>query len=256
MRISAEYMNLLQNRLDMISNNLANANTTAFKQQLLSEEEGVDVQEKSKSRAMYGDMAPGIAFAGDNLPVFNGNRFDFSQGVLVQSDNPQNMAINGEGFFRVINANGKIGYTRSGNFSSDGNGNIANPQGLLLQLGVEVPENATDLSISSKGVISAVVDGEVQELGQLTLAKFSDPHGLEQAGNDIFLETAESGAPITGNPESEGFGQIKVGMLEQSNTDMAKAMTNMIEAQRAYQIDIGITKNQDQMIAEAIALRG
>ncbi len=156
----------------------------------------------------------------------------------------------------MITANGKIGYTRSGNFSSDGNGNIVNSQGLLLQLGVEVPENATDLSISSKGVISAVVDGEVQELGQLTLAKFSDPHGLEQAGNDIFLETAESGAPITGNPESEGFGQIKVGMLEQSNTDMAKAMTNMIEAQRAYQIDIGITKNQDQMIAEAIALRG
>lgn len=256
MRISAEYMNLLQSRLDMISNNLANANTTAFKQQLLSEEEGVDVQERSKSRAMYGEMAPGIASAGENLSVFNGNRFDFSQGVLVQSDNPQNMAINGEGFFRVITANGRIGYTRSGNFSGDGNGNIVNPQGLLLQLGIEAPENASDFSISSKGIISAVVDGETQEIGQLTLAKFANPNGLEQTGNDIFMETAESGVPTAGNPGSEGFGQIKTGMLEQSNTDVAKAMSNMIEAQRAYQIDIGITKNQDEMTAEAIALRG
>ncbi|ADY54984.1 fagellar hook-basal body protein [Syntrophobotulus glycolicus DSM 8271] len=256
MRISAEYMNLLQSRLDMVGNNLANANTTAFKQQLLSEEEGMDTQELSKSRAMYGGVAPGIAADQTALPVYNGNRFDFSQGTLVQSDQPQNMAISGEGFFQVAAANGRTGYTRAGNFGPDGNGRIVNPQGLLLELGAEIPENASDLSIGSDGKITAVVDDELTELGQLTLARFENPHGLQQAGDDIYLETDQSGPPLTGNPGTEGFGQIQGGMLERSNTDTAKAMSNMIEAQRAYQIEIGITKDQDQMIAEAIALRG
>ena len=205
MRISAEYMNVLQNRLDMVANNLANANTTAFKQHLPSEEEGVDTQELSKSRAMYGSVANGITTDEESRPVFNGNRFDLSQGVLVQSDSTENMAISGEGFFRVVSANGKIGYTRSGNFGPDGNGNIVNPKGLLLQLGIEVPEDASNITINSDGKITAVVNEEITELGQLTLAKFNNPHGLLQAGDDIYLETDQSGEPILGNAGTQGF---------------------------------------------------
>lgn len=266
MRVSAEYLETLQYRIEIIANNISNINTPGFKEGLLFIEETYDTRERSNTVAQYGNVMPAV----DNAPIINtnmyvGRRLDFSQGPLVETGNPLDMAINGEGFFQIKTPDGKIGYTRAGVFNTDSMGNLVNNEGMLIEPPIKIPYNAAEISVKANGVIRGVLldDAETKselkeviEFGRIPLYKFNNPEGLEQMGHNMFLPTQASGAAIAGTASEEGYGEIKSGMLERSNTDIVNAMTKLIEAQRAYQFDLRISKDQDEMMQQAIMMRG
>lgn len=281
MRITVEYLNMLQSRIDMVANNLANVSTPGFKESLLSVEESYDLQERSNTVAQYGGVMPGA----ENAQVLNrnlyvGKRIDFSQGSLAETGNPLDMAINGEGFFQVRTPGGNLGYTRAGMFSTDRDGNLVNNEGMKVEPAIRIPATISKISINSDGTVLGVLmkgteeeadgfggfDGlgdleeeaeqQTIEIGRISLYKFANPDGLEQIGHNIYLPTAASGEGIPGTPGAEGYGEIRAGMIEKANTDLTKAIASLIEAQRAYQFDLRIAKNQDEMTQMAIMMRG
>jgi len=269
MRVSAEYLNILQYRIDIVANNIANINTPGFKEGLLFIEETYDLRERSNVVAEYGGVMPGTENPVINRNKYVGKRVDFSQGALVQTGNPLDLAINGEGFFQIKTPDGKIGYTRAGLFTVDSAGNLVNNEGMLMEPPIKIPSNVSELIIKPDGIIKAVLyedeeadtalevdeNGEV-ELGQISLFRFDNPEGLEQMGHNMFLPTEASGEAVVGIAGQDGYGEIKSGMIERSNTDIVNAMTKLIEAQRAYQFDLRIAKDQDEMMQLAIMMRG
>lgn len=278
MRITVEYLNMLQSRIDMVANNLANVSTPGFKESLLSIEESYDLQERSNTVAQYGGVMPGAENAEIlNRNLYVGKRIDFSQGSLAETGNPLDMAINGEGFFQVRTPGGNLGYTRAGMFSTDRDGNLVNNEGMKVEPAIRIPATISKININSDGAVLGVLmkgteegadgfDGfgdleeeaeeQTIEIGRISLYKFANPDGLEQMGHNIYLPTAASGEGIPGTPGAEGYGEIKAGMIEKANTDLTKAIASLIEAQRAYQFDLRIAKNQDEMTQMAIMMRG
>lgn len=257
MRVSAEYLQTLQNRIEIIGNNIANVNTPGFKEGLLFIEETYDTQEKSNTKAFFGGVVPGNEeFPTLESNLYVGQRIDFRQGPLVETDLPLDMAIYGEGFFQVKTPDEQIAYTRAGSFRTDASGNLVTNSGMIVEPHIVIPPNVSGISVKSDGTIRGIIDEEVTDLGKITLFKFENPHGLEQVGNNLFLATPATGEAIMGEADSEGFGTIMGGMLERSNTDIVNAMTKLIEAQRAYQFDLRVAKDQDEMMVQAIQMRG
>lgn len=287
MKLSAEYFKTIQNRLDIISNNLANTQTTGFKKYLLSLEESYDAQDRSNTIAFYGGLPAQLEpVANPNLYV--GRRIDFSQGSLNETGNPLDLAIQGEGFFQVRTPDGQVAYTRAGIFSLDSERNLVNNLGMKIEPEIVIPSNIAKINIDSNGIIHGEaiaesdsseddsffgdfdfsfddfffgeeeVDGDsnLVEIGTIPLFRFNNPDGLEQIGNNLYRATAASGEAIEGTPGTAEFGIIRSSMLEKSNTDLLNSMTNLLQAQRAYQIEARVTQNQDQMIVEAIRMRG
>ena len=165
MRVSTEYLERLQGRIEIIANNLANANTPAFKEGLLFIEENYDVREKSNTIAQYGGVMPGVENAEIlNRNMYVGRRIDFSQGALSETGNHLDMAISGEGFFQIRTPDGQIGYTRAGLFSLDSMGNLVNNEGMLVQPQINIPSNAAKISVESDGTIRGVLLEETEEL--------------------------------------------------------------------------------------------
>ncbi len=267
MRVSAEYLETLQYRIEIIANNISNVNTPGFKEGLLFIEETYDTRERSNVVAEYGGVMPATENPVINRNMYLGKRIDFRQGPLVETGNNLDLAVNGEGFFQIKTADGKIGYTRAGLFSTDSRGNIVNNEGMLMEPLIQIPSNASEISIKSDGTIKAILYNDSNQssttqqdqevlIGQISLFKFNNPEGLEQIGHNMYLATEASGEAIEGTASTEGYGEIKSGMIERSNTDMVNAMTKLIEAQRAYQFDLRIAKDQDEMVQQAIAMRG
>lgn len=256
MRVSTEYLQTLQNRIDIISNNIANVDTPGFKRGLLALEEAYDDQEHKNTVALYGGTMPGFEYDNTKRNLYRGNRVDFSQGPLVETGNSLDLAIYGEGFFQVKTPGGKIGYTRAGLFSTDSRGQLVNNKGLLVEPLVTLSKDTSDINVKEDGIITGVREGETIELGRIRLSRFTNPNGLDQAGDNIFYATEESGEPITGNPGTNGLGAVKGSMQEKSNTDLVNALTKLIEAQRAYQFDLRVTQNRDDMFLQAITMRG
>lgn len=286
MKVSAEYLETLQYRIGIIANNIANVNTPGFKEGLLFIEETNDMQDRSKSVAQYGGVMPGAENAAIiNRNMYVGSRIDFRQGALVETGNTFDLAITGEGFFQIKTPDGKIGYTRAGLFSRDSMGNLVNNEGMLLEPRINIPLNASEIAIKSDGTIrgillkEAVEDTEAFEewdymedfedsedseegsdgmvtFGRISLFRFDNPDGLEQIGSNTYVPTEASGEAEEGIAGSEGYGELVSGMIERSNTDLVSAMTKLMEAQRAYQFDLRIIKNQDEMMQQAIAMRG
>lgn len=256
MKISAEYLQTLQTRIEIIGNNIANVNTPGFKEGLLFIEESYDAQERSNSIALYGGAMPGSEYPVRDENMYVGRRIDFRQGTLIKTEMPLDMAINGEGFFQVRTEDGQTAYTRTGLFRTDSMGNLVNNEGLLVEPHILIPPEATDISVRADGTITGIVGEETIEFGKMPLFTFANVHGLEQMGHNLFLPTGTSGEPIMGEAGSEGFGSIMGNMLEKSNADMVNAMTKLIEAQRAYQLNLRIIKDQDEMTVQAITMRG
>lgn len=269
MRVSAEYLETLQYRIEIMANNIANINTPGFKEGLLFIEETYDTRERSNTVAQYGGVMPAVENAEvNNRNLYVGKRIDFRQGALVETGNPLDLAINGEGFFQIKTPDGKIGYCRAGLFSTDSMGNLVNNEGMLVEPLIKIPANASEITVRADGMIRGVLleeepeEGEENELpevtdiGQISLFKFDNPEGLEQIGHNMYLPTEASGKAIPGVAGAEGYGEIKSGMIERSNTDIVNAITKLIEAQRAYQFDLRIAKDQDEMLQQAIMMRG
>lgn len=257
MKVSSEYLQTLQSRIEIIGNNIANVNTPGFKEGLLFIEETYDTQERSNTKAFFGGVVPGNdAFPTQESNLYVGQRIDFAQGPLVETGTPLDMAIFGEGFFQVKTPDEQIAYTRAGSFTTDKEGNLVTNTGMQVEPHTVIPTNVSEISVKTDGTIKGIIDEEVVDLGKISLFKFENPHGLEQIGNNLFLATPATGETIMGEADSEGFGTIKGGMIERSNTDIVNAMTKLIEAQRAYQFDLRVAKDQDEMMVQAIQMRG
>ncbi len=180
-----------------------------------------------------------------------------TQGNLQVTDRPLDITIEGDGFFQVLQPNGEVAYTRAGGWNLDGEGQVVNTDGLLIEPAILIPEDATEIMISPEGLVSVKIDGQadVEEIGQIELARFINPGGLRAVGKNLFLETAASGAPIVGNPGDEGLGQVHQGILEMSNVQVVDEMVNLIIAQRAYEANSKGVQTADELLRIANGLK-
>jgi flagellar basal-body rod protein FlgG len=257
MRTAASGMYAQQMNVDTIANNLANVNTTGYKK---SKVEFQDVL-YSKLRTPGTEVAPGAKVpvgldVGYGTKPVATQRF-FTEGNLQQTGNPLDIAIEGDGFFQVSLPDGDIAYTRDGTFKLSADGQLVTSDGFFLQPGITIPADSESISIGADGLVSAKVAGNStpQEIGQLELARFINPAGMEAIGHNLFLETSASGAPMLGNPTLEGFGRIDQGYLEMSNVEVVEEMVNMIMAQRAYEINSKAIQTSDDMSQVASNLK-
>jgi flagellar basal-body rod protein FlgG len=239
-----------QAKLDAISNNLANVGTNGFKRANVQFED-----------LMYQNMRPAGAASSDQTQLPTGLQTglgvrvsatvrNFSQGTLQQTNNPLDMAIKGNGFFQVQLPDGSTGYTRDGAFQVDGSGAVVTSSGYNVLPGLTVPANATAINVTEDGTVSATLPGQAtpQTLGQIQLATFVNPPGLESKGGNLFGETPASGTPNTGAPGSLGMGGLQRGFVEGSNVNVVEELVAMIATQRAYELNSKAIQTSDQML--------
>ncbi len=248
--IAATGMSAQERNIEVIANNVANINTTGFK----------------RSRAEFTDLIyqnerlQGVPSSGPSATVPQGAQVGLGvrtaairsvniQGSLTGTGHQLDLAINGRGYFQITTPAGEIVYTRDGAFSTNAQGQLVTSDGLLLTPTIVVPPNATSVSVSQSGLVSATIAGQAQPqtLGQLTLANFVNEPGLLALGGNLFQQTAASGQPTVGIPGETGFGIVQQGYLEASNVDPVLEITNLISAQRAYEMNSKVIQAADQM---------
>ncbi|MCI4678823.1 flagellar basal-body rod protein FlgG [Rhodoblastus acidophilus] len=256
--IAATGMNAQTKNLEVIANNIANINTTAFK----------------RSRAEFTDLIyqaerlQGVSTRGQNAVVPEGAQIGLGvrtaairplniQGSLTNTGNQLDLAINGRGWFQVTTSTGEILYTRAGSFSTNANGQIVTSDGYQIQPAIVVPNNTTAITISQTGVVDATIGGQTipQQIGQLTIANFVNEAGLMAMGGNLFEPTAASGQAVVGVPGDPGFGSINQGYLEASNVDPVSEISNMIAAQRAYEMNSKVVEAASSMAGTISNLR-
>ncbi len=242
-----------QAALDTVGNNIANVNTTGFKASEMNFAEtltnAVRVEGTTLLNTAVGDpLDVGVG------AVISGVRTDFRPGNYTPTDNPLDLAVDGQGFFQVVRPDGQIAYTKAGMFKADVNGDLVDRYGNYLEPTINV-DGATDVAVSPEGIVTGKIDGEEQEFGQITLARFVNPEGLSRQENSLYLETAASGTPEIEEPNTETVGVIRPFTQEQSNVDLGKQMTDLIQIQRAYQLNSRMVKDGDQMWSLANELR-
>ena len=239
-----------QTKLDAVAHNLANVGTNGFKRG------GVVFED-----LMYQNLRPAGAATSEQsqlptgLQVGLGVRVaastrNFSQGALTGTGNNLDLAIKGSGFFQVQMPDGSTGYTRDGAFQVDASGQIVTHSGHALQPGLTVPVTATAINISADGTLTATITGQVQpqSIGQIQLANFINPAGLESKGGNVFGETAASGTATAGAANTNGLGAVQQGFLEGSNVNVVEELVTMIATQRAYELNSKAIQTSDQML--------
>lgn len=255
---AASGMQAQQTNIDVISNNLANVNTPGFKGSTVQFEDLMyDTQKQPGAVLGNGSNTPG------SLTIGYGTKAvatvpDLTQGSLVQqTGSPLAMAIAGTGFFKVelADGSGTNAYTRNGAFTANQNGEIVTNDGLKLVGAPQIPTGATNIGVSNDGTITIQVNGATQNAGQIQLSQFINPGGLSNYGNGLFTETQASGAPQDGTPLQNGLGSIQQGYLEGSNVQVVTQMVQMIQAQRAYEVNSKSIQAADQMLQQADNLR-
>lgn len=239
-------------RMRVIANNLANVSTTGFKRDranfaTLAYQDSRIAGQQSSGETTY---ANGLNL-GTGVSVQSTTRID-TAGTLETTGNSLDVALDGGGFFQVQMPGGQLGYTRAGNFSRSPEGNLVTSQGYQVMPAIQLPANTTQVTIADDGTVSAsVAGGESQQVGQIQIANFANPGGL-QAGSDNFLyETAASGPVQMGIAGEDGRGHIKQGMLEGSNVSIVEELVDMIECQRAYEINSKMISSVDEMLKNA-----
>lgn len=256
-------LSALNTELDVIANNLANVNTDGFKasrtnfQDLVYQEKELPGVENAN-----GDQRPMGLYVGLGVRV-SGTQLDFSQGAPLATGRDLDLMIDGVGFFQVRieddrGANG-IGYTRAGNFTINRDGEIvlATDQGRRLEPSITIPEDAIKVSVNSDGRVFVLQPGEAEpsEVGQIELAAFINPAGLKQIGENLYVETAASGPPITGEPATTNLGRIQAGFLESSNVDPTSELINLIRTQRAFEMNSNVIRAADETLRTVANLR-
>ncbi len=239
-----------QTRMSVISNNLANVNTTGFKKDRAAFEDllyqnirQVGAQTSQDTRLPTGlQLGTGVRTVATEKIHTLGN--------IVQTNNSLDVAIQGRGFLQILQPDGNIAYTRDGSFKLDETGQLVTSNGYVVQPAITIPANTTSITIGSDGVVSALVPGSVtpSQLGTVQLADFVNPTGLQPVGQNLFLETAASGAPSTGTPGLNGLGTLVQGALETSNVNVVEELVDMIETQRAYEMNSKAIQTTDRML--------
>ncbi len=239
-----------QLNIDVISNNLANVNTTGYK----------------KVRAEFQDLlsqtikpAGAQIFQGTTQPVgiqiglgtkTSATMREFSEGAFKATGGPLDVAIEGDGFFQVLMDDGSTAYTRDGSFKIDANGQLTTNDGFIIQPQVSIPIDAQEISITPDGTVSVKIAGDVNQnqIGSLTLTKFANPSGLSAIGRNLYLETSASGNPIESQPGQDGLGSLQQGFLEGSNVQMVDELINLIQAERAFEANSKLIKSSDNIL--------
>ncbi|MDD3764932.1 MAG: flagellar basal-body rod protein FlgG [Nevskiales bacterium] len=240
-----------QMRMTLISNNLANVNTTGFKRGRAAFEDLMyQTVRQPGAQTSQQTQSPSGLMMGTGVHVVATEKL-FTQGNILQTNNPFDLAINGRGFFQVQMPDGTLAYTRDGSFQVDSQGQMVTASGYPVQPGITIPANAQSVTIGSDGTVSVQLAGESapQQVGSLTVADFINPAGLQPRGENLFAETASSGAPQTGAPGQTGLGLLLQGSLESSNVNVVEELVNMIETQRAYEMNSKAISTTDQMLA-------
>lgn len=239
-----------QTNIDVISNNMANINTTGYK----------------KSRAEFQDLlsqtikASGAQiFQGTTQPVgiqiglgtkTSATARDFSEGAFKSTGGDLDLAIEGDGFFQVLMDDGTTAYTRDGSLKMDANGQLTTSDGYIIQPQVSIPSDATEITITPDGKVSVQTAGssDQTEIGTLTLVKFPNPAGLSALGKNLYEETAASGKPVEGTPGQEGLGSVQQGFLEGSNVQVVEELINLIQAERAFETNSKLISASDELL--------
>lgn len=248
--ISKTGMEAQQMQLDVISNNLANSSTTGFKRAHAVFEDLIyqNLRQAGSSTSEQSQLPTGLQ-VGLGVRTVATSR-NFTQGSLQQTGKGLDVAIQGNGFFQITMPDGTINYTRDGAFQVNAQGQIVTSNGLPVANGITVPANATNISISADGNVTATIPGQVapQPIGTIALASFINPAGLDPRGQNLYAETAASGQPNTGTPGSNGLGQLMQGFLETSNVNVVQELVTMIQVQRAYEMNSKAIQTSDQML--------
>ena len=248
--ISKTGLDAQQTNLDVIANNLANVSTTGFKRSRAVFEDLLyqTLRQPGAQSSQQTQVPTGLQVGTGVRPV--ATERIFTQGNLQQTGNAFDLAINGQGFLQVQMPDGTTGYTRDGSFHVDAQGQVVTSNGFPLLPTVTVPANATKVTIGSDGVVSVTVPGQVnaQNVGSIQLANFVNPAGLQALGQNLYLETAASGAPQPGTPGTNGLGLLNQGYVETSNVNVVEELVSMIQAQRAYEINSKAIQTSDQML--------
>jgi len=239
-----------QTQLDVVSNNLANVGTTGFKRSRAVFED-LMYQNLRQVGGQTSDQTrlPSGLQVGTGVQVVATERIHI-QGNLTKTDKPRDVAINGNGFFQVQMPDGTTTYTRDGNFDQDRDGQLVTASGFLIQPTITIPANATSLTIGRDGIVSVTQPGTTAsvQVGQLQLATFVNPTGLQSLGENLYAETDSSGAPNQVNPGVDSAGTLVQGSVEASNVNVVEELVNMIATQRSYEINSKAVQTSDQML--------
>jgi flagellar basal-body rod protein FlgG len=243
--------------VQVISNNIANLQTTGFKKQTAAFQDLIyqHIRRVGAQSSDQGTILPvGIDIGGGVKTV--GTPRSMTQGTLSQTGNDLDLAITGEGFFKVQMPDGTYQYSRDGTFQMDNQGRIVTAQGNPVQPTITIPNNASGITVNAQGQVSVTLPGSTtsQIIGQFALTRFINKAGLQPVGNNQFTDTPSSGAPQDGLASAEGYGTITQGSLEQSNVDVVSEMSNLIAAQRAYEMNAKVVSAADQMMQSTSAL--
>ncbi|MGN6571065.1 MAG: flagellar basal-body rod protein FlgG [Pseudolabrys sp.] len=248
---AATGMMAMELNVQVISNNLANMTTTSYKRQRAEFQDLLydHLSRVGTQTSAQGNMLPVGIDLGSGVKTVGTGRL-MSQGSLNQTTNPMDVAIRGDGFFKIQMPDGTYNYTRDGSFKTDAQGRIVTAQGNVVQPAITIPANATGLTINAQGQVSVIPTGTTTPtiLGQLTLTRFINPAGLLPIGDNMYQETPASGTPQDGLPATDGAGDLLQGSLEQSNVDSVSEITNLITAQRAYEMNSKVITAADQML--------
>jgi flagellar basal-body rod protein FlgG len=256
LRAAASGMMAQQLRTEVISNNLANVNTTGFKRSRANFEDLLyqTMQGASVIGQPESQTQPAIQIGRGTRLV--GVQRLHTQGPLEQTSRPLDVAIEGEGFYQVQLAGGQVAYTRDGTFQISDQGTLVTSQGYAVVPNIKIPGDSTGISISAAGIVSATRGASTQpeELGRIELARFITPSGLEASGENLYVSTAASGEAVTGFAQEDGFGRTVQGAVESSNVEIVQEMVDMITAMRAYEINSKAIKNSEDMLEIANGL--
>lgn len=243
-------LNAQQQRMSVISNNLANVNTVGFKRDRANFETLLYQNFRDPgSQTSQNSLSPTGLAIGTGVRIVSSEKI-YSQGNIINTDNSLDMTIDGSGFFQVLTPSGQIAYTRAGNFTKNAQGQLVTPNGYPLEPAITIPANATSISIAKDGIVSVATagNGAIEQVGQIEIATFPNTSGLKPTGESFALATPSSGDPAVAAPGGNGSGKIIQGALESSNVNVVEELVSMIETQRAYEVNSKAIASVDGMM--------
>jgi flagellar basal-body rod protein FlgG len=256
--IAASGMQAQQLNVDVISHNIANMNTTGYKRQRAEFQDMLyqNMERPGSTSSASGSILPlgiqvGVGVRADAVGRIT------SQGGISSTENPYDLAIDGRGYFQITLPSGQTAYTRAGNFAVNADGELVTADGYAIEPSITVPQDATAIQITRDGIVEVTMSGQSdpQQIGQLEIATFLNPPGLEAIGDNLYLETPASGSPNTATPGSPGFGTLMQGYLELSNVNAVEEISSLIVAQRAYEMNARVITAADEMLQATTQLR-
>ncbi|MCX7358391.1 MAG: flagellar basal-body rod protein FlgG [Alphaproteobacteria bacterium] len=256
--IAASGMQAQQLNVDVISHNIANMNTTAYKRQRAEFQDMLyqNMERPGATSSASGGVLPLCIQLGVGVRADAVGRIT-EQGGISATGNPYDLAINGRGYFQITMPSGQTGYTRAGNLAVNADGQMVTADGYPVEPAITVPAEATAIQISRDGIVEVTIAGQTapQQIGQLEIASFINPAGLEGIGDNLFLETPASGTATTATPGSPGLGTLMQGYLENSNVNAVEEISSLIVAQRAYEMNARVITAADEMLQSTTQLR-